>query len=141
MSDHPIDSSTLESIKEILKIDNKLKSLRSIQKKLEETKSIYRERILETYKENTKFKTPYGNLILKNWQTNYKFSLQEIRDVIKGIDFISDDLYEKIITIFERKSESQSKTVRTLTVRRPKTEKRKDRTHREKNKTFKYKKE
>lgn len=119
MSDIPPD--VLRSIREILRIGGELREHRTKERHLEQERAEHRENVLKHYSGAVRFVTPYGNVVIRNRESPTKFSLEDVRDVLQGIEDIPEDIRTRIQTRFEEEADKHTKTTRTLTVQRQQT--------------------
>ena len=129
MSSVPPD--VLDAVRELLQVDRELRVIRAQQKELEARRTEQRERILAHYRDNARFKTPLGDVVVRTREIPSRFTLEDIRDILTEAEFLSDESRGHLTHLFEEEAENKLRTTRTLSVRRPQTRKRRQR-HRNK---------
>lgn len=123
-----LDPSVIHAVKELIRIDNEIRKVRSEQKRLNDERSKYREIILEHHLDETRFNTPYGDIVVKDRESVYKFSLEDIRNIFDSLkERFAGNILDSILRIFETEADRNSRSTRVLSVRRPQTMKRKQR--------------
>ena len=128
----------LNSIKEIIRISNELRTERATLRNLEHERDVHRTTVLNHYHGSVKLVTPLGNVVIKDREYNSKFSLEEIRDIFTNLDSIPDNYKQILLTVLEQEADKKHTTTRTLTVQRQQTLKnKKHRKHKSKAKTLK----
>ena len=132
-----ISPDVLRSIREILRIGGELREHRTKERQLEQERAEHRENVLKHYSGSVRFVTPYGNVVIRNRESPTKFSLEDIRDILQGIEEIPDDMRTRIQSRFDEEADKHTKTTRTLTVQRQQTLKARRRTRRNKSQTLK----
>lgn len=132
-----IHTDVLRSIREILRIGNELRECRLAERRLEKEREEHRERVLEHYNESVRFVTPYGNVLVGNRESPAKFSLEDVRDILQGIEGINEETRAVIQGRFDEEASKLTKTTRTVSVQRQQTLKAKHRKKRKKSQTLK----
>lgn len=104
---------------------------------LEQERAEHRENVLKYYSGSVRFVTPYGNVVIRNRDSPTKFSLEDVRDILQGIEDIPEEIRTRVQTRFDEEADKHTKTTRTLTVQRQQTLKARHRNRRNKSKTLK----
>lgn len=114
----------LDAIRELIRLDRELRELRIQQRLLDTRRNEQREKILAHYKENARFKTPMGDIVVRTREIPSRFTLEDIRDILIEANFLREEDREHLTRLFEEEAENKSRTTRTLSVRKPHTRRR-----------------
>lgn len=114
----------LNAIRELIRLDRELRELRIQQRLLDTKRNEQREKILAHYKENARFKTPMGDIVVRTREIPSRFTLEDIRDILIEANFLREEDREHLTRLFEEEADNNSRTTRTLSVRKPHTRRR-----------------
>jgi hypothetical protein len=127
-----MDPDTLNVVKDLLKLNDELQIIREQEKEIENRREVCREKLFKKFGGNIIIKTPAGNINIYEKTIQGKLSLEDIRNIIERVDFLSGIQKDKLISICSQECGENSKTSRTLTVskkaRQKPIEKRKNKT-------------
>ena len=132
-----MDPEIYTSTKEILRIDNELKHIRTTIRTLEAEKEYHREILLNKIGSNTRIKTPIGDIVIDERDKGVRFSIEDIRDIIESCIELSEHSRDCLLLRFEKEESSLRTKIRTLSVKKPHTRKHKSK-QRKTNKTVKH---
>jgi len=117
------DPVIMNAIKEVLKISPQIQTLRKQLRDLEKIQRDHREILKDHYGNNTIIHTNVGSISIKERYIDSKLSIEDIRDIFDTVDWIGSDTKERLLKIFEEECEGKRKYSKTLTVRKPRTNK------------------
>ena len=118
MSSSTLEPETLQTIKELLGYNDELQKLRDQEKEIERKREQCRLQLFEKFGGNVVIQTPVGNINIYERTIQGKLSLEDIRNTLDKLSFITTNQKERLLQIFSEQCGENSKTSRTLTVSR-----------------------
>ena len=118
MSASTLEPETLQTIKELLGYNDELQKLREQEKEIERKREQCRLQLFEKFGGNVVIQTPVGNINIYERTIQGKLSLEDIRNTLDKLLFITINQKERLLQIFLEQCGENSKTSRTLTVSR-----------------------